>query len=215
MTIRIKVTEETNGGAYTERDLTLEELFDLLTGNPPSNGYVTLPYLQSDIVKYATTEVPVVTGSMLAVIKDGLLAFYQPASDGALEFSGGNLAIGASAAVQSYTPQLTNVANLDGSTAYTCGYLRVGNVITVYGRVDVDPTDTATLTQLGIELPEPSALLGDFSLAGVAFASGIAGQGAAIRGDPVNDRAEMIWISGDVTNQPMYFQFSYTVMTES
>src|SRR5688500_4743620 len=30
-----------------------------------------------------------------------------------------------------YTPTLTNTTNLDGSTAYECQYLRVGNTVTV------------------------------------------------------------------------------------
>ena len=111
-----------------------------------------------------------------------------------------------------YTPTLTNVANLDASTAYHSQYLRVGNVVTVSGRVDADPTAPATLTQLGISLPIASNFAATQDCAGVAFASGIAGQGAAIRGDATNDRAEMVWISGDVTNQPMYFTFSYEII---
>src|SRR5438552_1367658 len=35
----------------------------------------------------------------------------------------------------SYTPRLTNVANLSASTAYTCQWMRVGNTVTVSGKV--------------------------------------------------------------------------------
>jgi hypothetical protein len=111
-----------------------------------------------------------------------------------------------------YTPTLTNVANLDASTAYECQYLRVGSVVHVSGRVDIDPTTAATLTQLGITLPVASNLGADEDCAGAAFASGIAAQGAAIRGDATNDRAELAYIAVDVTNQPMYFTFSYQVI---
>lgn len=114
-------------------------------------------------------------------------------------------------AAGAYTPTLTNVANLT-STAYQCQYMRVGNVVTVSGKADVDPTLAATLTQLGISLPIASNLGAAEDCAGTAFASGIAGQGAAIRGDAANDRAEMVWISGDITNQPMYFTFTYEVI---
>lgn len=117
-----------------------------------------------------------------------------------------------SSTTQTYTPTLTNVANLDASTAYACQYLRVGNTVIVSGKVDVDPTTPATLTQLGISLPVASALAAAEQVGGTAFASGIAGQGAAVRGDATNDRAEMTWISGDVTNQPMYFVFAYQVL---
>ena len=45
--------------------------------------------------------------------------------------------------------------------------------------------------------------LGAGILAKTAAASAIAGQSAAILADVANDRAEMNWIAGDVTNQPM------------
>ena len=111
-----------------------------------------------------------------------------------------------------YTPTLTNVANLDASTAYECQYMRVGNTVTVSGKVDIDPTLTATSTQLGISLPVASNIGATEDCAGVAFASGIVGQGAAILGDAANNRAQLQYISGDVTNQPMYFTFTYQVI---
>lgn len=110
-----------------------------------------------------------------------------------------------------YTPTLTNVANLDASTAYACQYLRVGQVVTVSGKVDVDPTAGAA-TQLGISLPLASNFGNAQECGGAAFASGIAGQGAAIRADATNDRAEMVWVAVDLTNQPMYFSFTYQMI---
>lgn len=110
-----------------------------------------------------------------------------------------------------YTPTLTNVANLDGSTAYAAQYSRVGNTVTVTGKVDVDPTAGAS-TQLGISLPIASNFANAQECAGVAFASGIAGQGAAIQGDATNNRAEMVWVAVDTTNQSMFYTFSYQVI---
>lgn len=110
-----------------------------------------------------------------------------------------------------YTPTLTNVANLDASTSYLATYVRISNWVFVFGKVDVDPT-AAVLTQLGISLPVASNFANDFECCGVAFASGIAGQGAAILGDPANNRAEMDWIAVDLTNQPMFFVFGYRII---
>lgn len=110
-----------------------------------------------------------------------------------------------------YTPTLTNVANLDGSTAYQCQFLQVGSAVIVSGKVDVDPT-AAGLTQLGISLPVASNLGAAEDCAGVAFASGIAGQGAAILGDAANNRASMEWIAVDLTAQPMWFTLQYEVI---
>ena len=108
-----------------------------------------------------------------------------------------------------YTPTLTNVSNLSASTAYQCQWHRIHNVITVSGRVDITPTATATLTQLGLSLPRPSSFLASNNCAGVAFASAVGGQGAAILGDVANGRAELDWIAGDITSQPMWLLFQY------
>jgi len=88
----------------------------------------------------------------------------------------------------------------------------VGATVTVSGKVSVNPTLAATTTQLGISLPIASNVGAEEDVGGAAFASGIAGQGAAIRGDAANDRAEMVWISGDITNQNMFFIFQYQVI---
>lgn len=111
-----------------------------------------------------------------------------------------------------YTPTLTSVANVAASTPYECQYIRVGNTVTVSGKVDVDPTLTATSTQLGISLPIASNLGAAEDCAGTAFSPAIASQGAAVLGDATNNRAQMEWLSGDVTNQAMYFTFTYQVI---
>lgn len=111
-----------------------------------------------------------------------------------------------------YTPTLFNTTNMAASTAYTCQWVRTGTMVSVSGKVDVDPTAGGISTVLGISLPIASLLSAPEQLAGVAFAPGIAGQGAAMVGDHINDRAQMQWISGDITNQPMFFTFSYTVL---
>lgn len=110
-----------------------------------------------------------------------------------------------------YTPTLTNVANLDGSTAYACQWLRVGNVVTVSGRVDADPT-AAGAVQLGVSLPIASNLANARECAGTAVAPGVAGLCAAVVGDATNDRAEFQWIAVDTTNQAFYFSFTYQII---
>lgn len=130
---------------------------------------------------------------------------YTTAAELSTALSALNLASGV------YTPTLTNVANLDGSTAFECQYLRVGSVVTVSGKVSVNPTAGAS-TQLGISLPVASNLGAAEDCSGSAFASGIAGQGAAILGDAANNRAQMQWIAVDTTDQPMFFTFQYSII---
>lgn len=110
-----------------------------------------------------------------------------------------------------YTPTLTNVTNLAASTAYVCQYIRVGSVVTVSGRVDIDPTAVGA-TELGITLPIASNLGALEDCAGTAAASGIAGQSAAIAGDLTNNRAKLVYVAADITNQPMYFTFTYRII---
>lgn len=111
-----------------------------------------------------------------------------------------------------YTPTLTNEANLDGSTAYVCQYSRVGSTVTVSGRFRVDPTAATTSTQLGISLPIASNFTSAEQCGGTAFAIAIAGQGAGIYADTTNDRARVQFLSGDTTNQDMFFSFTYRVL---
>ena len=110
-----------------------------------------------------------------------------------------------------YTPTLTGVTNVGASTAYECQFSRVGNVVTVSGKVDVDPT-AAGATELGISLPFASNFGAIEDCGGAAFATGVAGQGAAVNADAANDRARMQWVAVDVTNQAMFFSFTYEII---
>ena len=115
-----------------------------------------------------------------------------------------------------YTPTLTNVTNIDGSTAYVCQWMRVGNVVTVSGRVDINTTAGATGTELGISLPVPSNLsggAGGSQCSGTAAAPGVVSYSAAILGDGTNDRASLQFVNGaDVSNLGWFFTFTYVVI---
>ena len=121
-----------------------------------------------------------------------------------------NTTIGTLAA-STYTPTLTNTTNVAASTAYACQYLRVGSVVTVSGRVDVDPTAAGQVV-LGISLPVASNFANTNELGGAAASPTVAGQSAALLADVANDRATMEWIAVDVANRAMYFAFSYRVI---
>jgi len=109
-----------------------------------------------------------------------------------------------------YTPTLTNVANISASTAYSCQWSRSGSVITVSGEVDIDPTTTLTLTQLGISLPVASALANANELAGTSADD--LNTAARVAGDATNNRAEIRMTPVDVTNRRFSFTFTYRVL---
>lgn len=112
-----------------------------------------------------------------------------------------------------YTPTLTNTTNISASTAYECQYMRVGNTVTVSGKVDVDPTSASVATALGISLPVASNLGTAQDLGGVGASVQFVGKSAGIYADTTNDRATMEWINdANVANQSLFFTFTYQVI---
>lgn len=110
-----------------------------------------------------------------------------------------------------YTPTLTNVTNVAASTARQAQWMRVGNVVTVAGQVDIDPT-AAGATELGVSLPIASALTTAFQLGGTANSNVAAGEEAMVDADAANDRARIRWTAVDVTNHTYAFTFTYEVL---
>lgn len=173
------------------------------------------------LTAYTTANRPSATTFPRALVYDSTLnlPIFSDASGSwaALAASGGagsftTLSITQGAVISgTYTPTLFNVANLDASTAYTAQYMRVGGVVTVSGKVDVDPTALLS-TKLGISLPVASTLSAAEKCSGNAVANSIASEAAAIEADTVNNRAQMEWISVSVANHSMYFDFTYQVI---
>lgn len=123
-----------------------------------------------------------------------------------------DIALTVQTAYGTYTPTLTSVANVDTSTAYPCQYMRVGNVVTVSGRLDIDCTAAGTFTQLGISLPIASNLANDYQCGGTASTISVASMCGGIRGDAVNDRAELSLVATVTSAQGMFFSFTYQVI---
>lgn len=110
-----------------------------------------------------------------------------------------------------YTPTLTGVTNVASSTAYTTSYMRVGNVVTVAGRIAIDPT-AAAQTSIGMSLPIASTLGATQALGGT-FAFGTdSGQVGAISGDVTNNRASFDILTNSGNNRNYYFSFTYRVI---
>lgn len=113
-----------------------------------------------------------------------------------------------------YTPTLTGVANVDATTPHVLTYIRIGNVVTVGGRIDVDATAAATFTQVGVSLPIPSNFSANDQVggSGAFVASGATSQPARFIADAANDRAELQFTSPDNTNRGWHFTFQYEVI---
>jgi hypothetical protein len=113
-----------------------------------------------------------------------------------------------------YTPTLTNVANVSASTAYPCQWMRVGNVVTVSGKLDIDPTTASTSTRIGISLPVASNFAAEHQCGGTAVSpTATPNVAAGIGADLTNDRAHLEYICGtDVAARRWNFSFTYQVI---
>jgi hypothetical protein len=114
----------------------------------------------------------------------------------------------------SYTPTFTNTTNISSSTPVTCYYTRVGNVVSVFGRVDVTATATGN-TVLGVSLPIASNLTTNAQLSGTVattsatVANNVSGR---INGDTTNDRATVQWNAVLTTAVTYSINFSYVIV---
>jgi hypothetical protein len=114
----------------------------------------------------------------------------------------------------SYTPTLTNTTNITSSTASTLYYTRVGNVVAVFGRVNITATATGN-TLLGISLPIASALTTNGQVAGmgsVTSATVANNTFGRINADATNDRAQFQLNSTTTTDQTYAINFTYVVL---
>jgi hypothetical protein len=108
-----------------------------------------------------------------------------------------------------YTPTLTNVTNVDASTSQVSSYMRVGNVVTVCGSVNIDPT-AAGSTEIRMSIPVAS----DFTAAHQAGGTfnDVTNQGGGIFAAPSTDDVRLIFTASSVVNTSFYFSFTYRVI---
>jgi hypothetical protein len=109
-----------------------------------------------------------------------------------------------------YTPTLTNTSNIDASTAYVTQWFRVGNMVTVAGRVDVDPTAAGSI-DLKISLPIASNFTGNEQLTGSIVPYLTADNAGGILADFTNDVAFARWVTTKTTNFALTFNFTYII----
>ena len=112
-----------------------------------------------------------------------------------------------------YTPTLTSVANVDGTTSGVCNWSRIGNVVTVSGNITVNPTAATTATHVGISLPIASAMTLNSDLNGVGngYIGSVAGGSGVVVCDTTNDRAQLQYNSVGTGDHSVGFCFQYLV----
>lgn len=111
-----------------------------------------------------------------------------------------------------YTPTSTNVANVDSSTPALAHYTRVGNEVSVFGSVSIDPTTGGGSVTLGLSLPIASNLAATTDLAGLGGTVGGTTGAGNLFGDAVNNRATLAFTASGTSSEVWYYSYMYTVI---
>lgn len=112
-----------------------------------------------------------------------------------------------------YTPTITGVANVSSSTASVCQYIRIGNVVTVYGKASISTTTTGNTT-FDISLPISSALSLDSDANGVCtieVAEANMTLAPKINANTLEDRMRVIFELSSSGTYTLSFTFSYEI----
>ena len=110
-----------------------------------------------------------------------------------------------------YTPTLTMVNNLLAATAFQCQYMRVGSVVTVSGKVNMDVNSNGQICRLGITLPVASDFGAEEDLGGTASSMDIQ-QNSGIKADITNNRAALEFLANSNTTRDWFFTFTYRII---
>lgn len=116
-----------------------------------------------------------------------------------------------------YTPTITDGANVTGSTLVKAYYTRVGDIVTVTCAIDVTFTSANAESIVDISLPVASALTSADEVIGVgsinAQGSSYIGISGTVFGDATNDRARFGFYSlSSGTTGRLNFTFTYEVL---
>jgi hypothetical protein len=112
-----------------------------------------------------------------------------------------------------YIPVLDNVANITSSASYYTPWFRIGNIIHVSGKVTIETTASATLTQLELVLPVASKFAHEDECSGVAngvpFSGSTDNFAGIVKANPVNGNAVIHFYSTNTVNNDVRFEFTY------
>jgi hypothetical protein len=113
-----------------------------------------------------------------------------------------------------YTPTATDITNSTAGTCEVAKWTRVGNVVSVSGRMALTPTAAATTTVWGLSLPIASNFAATSDLNGLVNTSDVASTTRAgfINADTTNDRANLTIRSSTNASENYYYMYQYEVL---
>lgn len=112
-----------------------------------------------------------------------------------------------------YTPTLTNVANINTTGVFACQWMRVGDVVTVSGRIAIRATLLGVYTEVGISLPVASNFASAQQCGGAVISENAGGSTGGVSADLTNDRARIVSQNiADVASNNYALSFTYQVI---
>lgn len=109
-----------------------------------------------------------------------------------------------------YTPIITNVANISASTVYQCQYIIYQNSCAVSGKVNLSPVSVAVTSILNLSLPASSNILAEENCSGTINCREF-DSGGVILGNITGNTAEINFITTAAVNKDMFFSFIYKI----
>lgn len=150
------------------------------------------------------------TGLSNCITKDGQTATTATIPIGSLSVD--TIVNGTGLAFGTYAPTITGVANIGSvSASGTFRYSRIGSIVFVSGQLNIDTTAAAsTYTEVGISLPIASNFAATTDASGTATTGLI--ESGSVFADETNNRAALIFFSGDSTLLGWTVLFQYEVL---
>jgi hypothetical protein len=109
-----------------------------------------------------------------------------------------------------YVPSLVNVDNIAETQAFACQYMRIGNTVTVSGKIQMKCKSAGSF-KVGISLPVPSDFTAEEDCAGVGSTVAVNEPAQWILANVEKDRVSLRGSSMDAQSHVHYFTFTYTI----
>lgn len=108
-----------------------------------------------------------------------------------------------------YTPTVTNILNVSSSTTYVCQWMRVGNVVTVSGKVNITPS-ASDLTGFYLSVPIASTLSANNQCGGVGSRGTGTNTLVSIYGG--SPSPVFAFTAPDTNGTDIFFNFTYLIV---
>lgn len=112
-----------------------------------------------------------------------------------------------------YTPTRSNEINLDVNAVPTeAQYLRLGDVVTVSGRIAFDANIPAVQSSVELSLPIASNITQEFHVSGVMYCGDVVRMGGGVKANVANKTALLYWIASDPDPRDWSYIYQYRII---